>query len=276
MCDPLVSVLMGIYNCESTLQESLDSITAQTYRHWELIMCDDGSTDATREVAATFVAKHPGRSMLLSNCENKGLAYSLNRCLELASGSYIARQDGDDVSLPDRFARQVDFLDNNPQHAVVSSPMILFDETGEWGRTLAIQAPSAQDFVHGSPFAHAPALIRRHAAQTVGGYRVTPRTLRVEDYDLWFRMYEAGFTGFNLQEPLYMMRDDRNAMRRRRLSYRLNEVWLRFDGFRRLGISLRHYPLVARPLLVGLLPYPLYFRWRRRRLQCLTRGDHSG
>ena len=116
-----VSVIMGIYNCGPTLQEAIDSILAQTYSNWELILCDDGSGDNTYAIADEYRRKYPDRIVLLRNESNTGLNHTLNRCLEVATGDYVARMDGDDISLPDRFEKQVMFLDAHPEYTIVKS-----------------------------------------------------------------------------------------------------------------------------------------------------------
>ena len=105
---------MGIYNCASTLQEALDSLYAQTYQDFEIILCDDGSKDKTYEVALENQRKHDN-IVLLRNEQNLGLNVTLNKCLAAAEGEYIARMDGDDISLPTRFEKQVKFLDEHPE-----------------------------------------------------------------------------------------------------------------------------------------------------------------
>ena len=106
-----ISVIMGIYNCASTLKEAIECIINQTFLDWELIMCDDGSTDNTIKVAQKYVEKYPEKIFLLVNKENRGLNYTLNRCLSIAKGIYIARMDGDDLCSPNRFQREVDILE---------------------------------------------------------------------------------------------------------------------------------------------------------------------
>src|SRR5699024_2253424 len=93
-----VSVIMGIYNCEETLSQSINSIIDQTYTDWELILCDDCSLDNTYNIAKTF-ADQLKNIVLLKNSKNEGLNYTLNKCLRYAKGQYIARMDGDDISL---------------------------------------------------------------------------------------------------------------------------------------------------------------------------------
>ncbi|MFQ9065328.1 MAG: glycosyltransferase family 2 protein [Eubacterium sp.] len=107
---PLVSVIMGIYNCADTLAESLDSLLVQTYQNFEIIMCNDGSTDNTFEIAKQYNDKYSDRIVLIENAKNMGLNYTLNHCLEYCKGEYIARMDGDDISLPLRFEKEVSFF----------------------------------------------------------------------------------------------------------------------------------------------------------------------
>ena len=102
-----VSIIMGIYNCQDTLPEAIDSILEQTYTNWELILCDDCSTDNTYSIAEQYKNKYPEKIILIRNSENKKLAFTLNHCLEYATGEYVARMDGDDISAPNRFEKQL-------------------------------------------------------------------------------------------------------------------------------------------------------------------------
>ena len=213
---PVISVIMGIYNCDKTLAEAIDSLLAQTYSNWELILCDDGSKDNTVAIANGYVQKYPEKMKLLITDKNMGLNYTLNRCLAETKGEYIARMDGDDISLPDRFQREIDVLENDKNISIVSTAMILFDEQGDWGKTQLKEKPAKKDFVKHTPFCHAPCLVRKEAYVAVSGYSVDKKLLRVEDYHLWIKMYSKGYYGINLQEALYKMRDDRDAQRRRK------------------------------------------------------------
>ena len=199
-----ISILMGIYNCAPTLAEAIDSILEQTYSDWELILCDDGSQDNTYQIAKEYQALYPERIVLLQNEQNQGLNYTLNKCLSHAKGEYVARMDGDDISLPERLEKEIEFLDSNPEYAIVSTPMIFFDEHGDWGRSYAIQKPEKKDFIKHSPvFCHAPCMIRREAMENVGGYTVDKKMLRFEDVNLWYKLYGAGYRGYNLDAPYY-------------------------------------------------------------------------
>ena len=145
--DIKVSVLMGIYNCADTLAESIESILNQTHSNIEFIMCDDGSTDNTYEIANKY-AKKDSRIVLLRNEQNITLGPTLNKCLEHATGKYCARMDGDDVSVPDRFEKQVAFLESHPEFDAVGSFMQIYAErllqsTGRTVLSMVTQATGA-------------------------------------------------------------------------------------------------------------------------------------
>jgi len=231
-----ISVIMGVYNCASTLREALDSLLAQTFREFKVIMCDDGSTDQTYQVAKEYADKYEN-FFLIRNEKNLKLAATLNRCLEYVDTEYIARMDGDDLCDPTRFAKEISFLDAHPEYALVSCPMIYFDENGEWKRGKAIEKPTKKSFRGATPFCHAPMMMRTKVMLKVGGYTVSPKTERMEDYYLWYKVYKAGYVGYNLSECLYSMRDDKNALSRRTASDRLRGFRTDIEIAKGLGLS---------------------------------------
>lgn len=262
-----ISILMGIYNCAGTLPEAIDSILAQTYTDWELILCDDGSNDDTYAVAESYWNRFPDKIILLKNERNMGLNYTLNHCLKCASGAYIARMDGDDISMPRRFELELAALEAEPELAVVSCDMIYFDENGEFGRGgIGCTYPKKDMLVHGPVHCHAPCMIRAEVMRRVGGYSIDKRLLRVEDWHLWLKIYAAGGQGKNLDQPLYKMRDDRNAAGRRKFRYRLNEAYLSALAVRTLKLPKWKYVFMLRPILVGMLPGSVYRYLHRRKM----------
>lgn len=260
---PKISVIMGIYNCASTLQEALDSLYAQTFQDFEIILCEDGSSDNTYQVAEDNAQTHKN-IVLLKNEINKGLNYTLNRCLSVAKGKYIARMDGDDISLPTRFEKEYNFLETHQDYAIVSTPMMYFDEKGIFrvGKVDKSE-PLLRDFVKGTPFCHAPCMVRKEAYMAVGGYSESPYLLRVEDYHLWMKMYLYGYRGYRLNEPLYMMRDDRNAVMRRTFTNRRNEAYVKFLICKKFSLPISAYIWCLRPILIGLLPQCVYHKLHR-------------
>jgi glycosyltransferase EpsE len=258
-----ISIIMGIYNCAPTLREAIDSLLLQTFQKFELIMCDDGSTDDTYKIAKEYADKYENIT-LLQNDKNKGLNFTLNKCLTIAKGKYIARMDGDDISLPTRFQKEYVFLESNAEYAIVSSAMIYFDENGDFKQNKPIEKPKPKDFVFGTPHCHAPCMVRKEAFDAVNGYTVDDKLLRVEDYHLWFKMYSLGYVGYNLMEPLYKMRDDRNATSRRTFRKRLNVWYVMHIGFKMLKLPFYYQIFSLRPILVGMLPKRLYSYLHRR------------
>ncbi len=264
---PMISVLMGVLNCESTLDESIRSVLSQTESRWELIVCDDGSTDGTADVIRAWAEKYPGQIVFLQNDRNYGLSHTLNRCLEQARGEYIARMDGDDRCAAERFAKELASLEANPEIAIVSTDMECFDENGTWGLRQYPTDPQPAELVHGTPFCHAACMVRTAAIRDAGGYSEAEDRARVEDYDLWVRMYAKGYRGHNIHEPLYSMRDDRDAAGRRLWKYRVNEARVRLSAVRLLGLPKSKAVYALRPLILGLLPMGVYRFLHNRKLR---------
>ena len=261
-----ISVIMGIYNCEEYLAQAVECILDQTYKDWELIMCDDGSSDKTYEVADQYRKNYPDKIILLRNSNNRGLNYTVYKCLKYANGEYIARMDGDDLCAPDRFEKEVAILDTKKDISIVSSHLEYFDESGVWGICKYSEYPKKESMVKGSEFCHAACMVRKEAFDRVGGYTVDKRLLRVEDYHLWMKMYAAGYKGYNIQEPLYQMRDDKNAFSRRKFRYRINEAYVRSLIIRKFKLPVYTYIWVIIPLIIGLIPPHIYNYLHKKRL----------
>lgn len=239
MTEEKISVIMGIYNCADTLPEAINSIVNQTYTNWQLIMCDDCSTDDTYEIAKGFAEQYPDKMILIRNEKNMRLAYSLNHCLEYATGEYVARMDGDDISVPNRFEKQVAYLKEHPEIHLVGTQMQQFNET----ELLNIESrPEHTDrwTLHKIiPFNHATILTYKYVYDKLGGYTVASKTARCEDYDLWFRFFAKGFCGDNIQEPLYMVRENYGAIKRRTFKSRWRAFSVTRDGYKLLGYPKR-------------------------------------
>lgn len=260
-----ISVIMGIYNVENTLGEAIDSLLKQTFQDFEIILCDDGSSDDTYDVARKYSELFPEKIILLRNEENRGLNYTLNKCLKYCNGKYIARMDGDDICDRRRFEKQISFLDENLEYAMVSSAMVLFDEEGEFRVTSVIQQPSAKDCIKGSAFCHAPVMIRSEALKKVNGYTDEKWAMRVEDVDLWIKLYANQYKGYNFTEPLYKMRDNRAAISRRKFKYRVNSSIVRIKGCKKLNMPFKYYIYALLPIVIGLIPKPIYVFLHKRK-----------
>lgn len=248
-----VSVIMGIYNCEKTIKQSIDSIINQTYTNWELILCDDHSRDNTYKIAQEYARKYPEKIILIKNAANLRLAATLNHCLQYVTGEYIARMDGDDLSLPERFEKQVNFLNSHPRYQLVGTQMISFDETGDRGIKGIIEKPNRMYLRYNTPFAHATIMMRKEAYEKLGGYKVDSGITRCEDVDLWFRFFKEGFQGYNLQIPLYKVRESIHDFKRRKLSYGLDTAKVCYKGYKLLNYPKKYYIFLLKPIISSLL-----------------------
>lgn len=252
---PLISVIMGIYNCEATLKESLESIINQSYTNWELIICDDFSTDNSLALAKAYEKKLPGKIMVIKNNENLTLGPTLNKCLSLASGFYIARQDGDDISEATRFEEEIRYLENNKAYALVGSNMISFNEAGNKGVHKMKETPTIIDFYKkGVTFAHATIMMKKEVLLELGGYCEAWYARQAEDYELWSRFFQRGYKGFNLQRNLYYVREDEKAFKRRSSKRRIRGIYLNFKILTRLKAPLWSYKTIAKDFIAIFIP----------------------
>lgn len=249
----LVSVLMGIYNCADTLSESIESVLNQTHKNIELIMCDDGSTDNTYEVARKYAEKD-SRIVLLKNEKNLTLGPTLNNCLSVAKGKYCARMDGDDVSVPDRFEKQVAFLESHPEFDVVGSFMQIYGS--DKLRTIC-EYPEIELLVKRNPCCHATIMMKTEVYREIGGYSDDPKLTRIEDVDLFWKFYLAGHKAANIQEALYVVREDSNTFKRRKASFSFRVAGYLAKRCSEAHISLKHRVFILKPVIVAIIPNKL-------------------
>ena len=172
--------------------------------------------------------------------------------------------DGDDLCSPERFQKEIEVLETNPDIAIVSSNMDFFDENGVWGQTHAKPYPVNKNFIKATPICHAPCMVRKEAYLAVEGYTVDKKLLRVEDYHLWVKMYSKGYKAYNIQECLYQMRDDRNAQTRRKFKYRVNEAYAHYIATKLLNLPFYTYITNLVPVIKGLIPGFVYKALHRK------------
>ncbi len=255
----LISVIMGIYNCEDTLQSSIESVLHQTYTNWELILCDDCSIDGTFNIAGQYAEQYQNITVL-KNSRNMSLSYSLNHCLKVAKGEYIARMDADDISLPDRFEKQLHFLQEHPQYDVVGSGIIPYDKNGNKTIRMINEFPDKWDLIHGTTFFHPTIMMKKRVYEALNGYFVSERTKKGQDIDLWFRFFAAGYHGYNLQEPLLKYHESIDDYKNKRS---VHFAW-GITKTKWLGFHLNHfpayvYPYAFKPLISALVPKDIMY-----------------
>ena len=263
---PKISVIMGIYNTKSKeyLEKSINSILNQTFKDFELIICNDGSTNNC-EKWAREICGNDDRVVFIKNDINSGLAKTLNKCLSIAKGDYIARMDDDDYSHPDRFEKQINYLKTHKNIQLVSTNINLFDSNGIYNTLIFPNEITNRNFLFNSPIVHPAILAKKEAFTIAGGYNQATWATRVEDYDLFMRMKSLGINMAVIQDRLFDYRDDReNSKRRKRYKYRINEFIVRIKGFYKLKLYPIGFIYSIKPLIVGLLPIFLIRRIRGR------------
>jgi len=205
MNNPKVSVILPVYNCEKYLQYAIESILDQTFKDFELLILDDGSTDKSSEIAKKYAAKDNRIRYFYHS--NMGLAKTLNKGLKLARGVYIARQDADDISHPERLEKQVKYLDGHPEIALVGTSMYQIDEKGK--KLYFYKFPTSHNKIikllekGENPFPHTSIMIRKSVINMIGGYRELFK--KAQDYDLYLRVCER-FKVASIPEPLVQVR----------------------------------------------------------------------
>lgn len=184
---PIASVLIRVHNADAYLAEALESALRQTEKKIEVIVVDDGSTDSSREIVQRYAAQD-SRVHLFEE-EHRGLAATANRGLEVARGKYICILDADDIAMPNRVEKQVKFLEDHPDHVLVSGQATVINKTGETIGTRGKSPPDldiAQSLKSGNFIVHSSVMYRRAEVLSAGGYdSVFPPA---EDYDLWIRL----------------------------------------------------------------------------------------
>ena len=198
MRNPKVSVIMSVYKEPvEWLHESIDSILNQTFTDFEfIIICDNPSYDEGKVLLHSYKEKD-NRIVIIENEQNIGLTKSLNKGLAIAKGEYIARMDADDISLPERFEKQVAYLDNHPKIGVCGSAISFFgSKTGE--KTYPLSMDNIWLFLE-SCFAH-PTVMIRHGV--LAGLTYNEECVVSQDYNLWVDLFSQGILFGNLQEPL--------------------------------------------------------------------------
>jgi glycosyltransferase involved in cell wall biosynthesis len=201
--------MMATHNCSDVLPRSTESVLAQTFCDFEFIIIEDGSQDATHAVLKKY-ADCDNRMHVLRNARNVGLAVSLNKAIGISRGQLLARMDADDICVPHRLNRQIDFLMKNPDIDVCGAGIEAMDQEGrflEYRYRPENHEELAARIFYENPFYHSTVMARRQFFEGSGGYN--PRLRRCQDYDLWLRTYRS-FRFHNLQESLvrYRVKDN--------------------------------------------------------------------
>jgi glycosyltransferase EpsE len=264
---PKISVLMTTYDDGIELFESIGSILNQSFSDFEFLICDDSSSSGLTRSILRYFSLEDDRIILLENDENIGFCRSLNKCISHARGELLARMDADDISLPDRFQKEVDYLSENPQISFCGSSFYLFDKNGVWGKTTVPTKPTKNDIFSGGAFAHPSIMMRKKDLDLVGDYTEFQQKIRAaEDYDLWLKFYNLGFFGGNLNNCLLLYFDDSSSYKKRTFAFQKNKRMLEKKWGKIIGLKRSFVFWVCfKNRVISLLPRHLYAKFHRLR-----------
>jgi glycosyltransferase involved in cell wall biosynthesis len=209
---PVISVLFPVYNGSLFIGQAIQSILEQTYDNFEIIIINDGSTDES----AAIIQKYKDSRIRFYEQENQGLAATLNHAIKMSKGKYLARQDQDDISLPQRFEKQVDFLESHPDYGMVGTWASIMGENGDTQRIHRHPTESLIlkfDLFFNNPFVHSSMMIRKSVFEKVGLYSTDKSRQPPEDYELWSRIARE-FEVANIPEILHIYREVPSSMSR--------------------------------------------------------------
>lgn len=260
---------MGVHNQKDKeiLFEAVKSILNQSLRELEFIIYNDGSDEEASKYLEE-AARLDSRITLLGAEENKGLAFSLNQCIEKARGSYIARMDADDVSKYIRLERQYEFLENHKEYAWCGTNAELLGKQGVWGNRKMPEVPESKDFLKYSPYIHPSVMYRTELFEKEDKYLVSTDTLRCEDYEIFMRLHQRGYQGYNLQEDLFLYREEPESFQKRKWKYRISEAKVRYRNFKNMNLL---FPIgwlyVIRPIISAIIPVEVIRILKREKLE---------
>jgi glycosyltransferase involved in cell wall biosynthesis len=204
----MLSIIMSVYNNEKTLSLAINSILNQTYKEFKFIIVDDCSTDNSVEIIQEY-QKQDSRIVLIKNESNLGLPKSLNKAIEVSKYDYIARIDGDDICMLDRFEKQMAYIKSNPHIDILGTGAILIDQQGiDVGKVLMPESDEEikKAIRYKNPMIHPSIIMKKSVLEELSGYDENLR--KAQDLDLWSRAVDSGKVFYNMQEYLIKYRID--------------------------------------------------------------------
>ncbi len=237
MKKPLVTVLMPAYNADRYIAEAIESILDQTFRDFEFIICDDGSTDRTWQIIQDHAIKD-NRIKQIKNEKNLGIVGSRNMLISVAMGDYIAWQDADDISMQYRLERQYEFMEGHHEVAILGGWLQFFNEKGNWSirKYATADAQLRRTIFRYSPVAQPGSMIRKKCLDAVGTYDLNRPV--AEDLDMSFRL-GVKYKFANLPEVVLMYRENDSSSTFTRLkALELNTIEIRKKYSRGCGYTM--------------------------------------
>jgi len=205
--NPMISVVMSVYNAEKYLQEAIQSILTQTYKDFEFIIINDGSSDKSLEIIEKY--RNQDERIVLISRENRGLIASLNEGIEKARGKYIARMDADDISLPERFEKQLELMEKDTLD-ICGCHYFLINEKNDFVSVFLAPIIKSSFYYHMAntvPFGHPSVMYRKDFFERHNLFYGKSRYQNAEDYALWLNMWQLGASFGNVNAFLFKYRD---------------------------------------------------------------------
>lgn len=254
----MISVVMSVYNAEKYLEEAIDSILKQTYQNYEFIIVNDCSSDRSYEILTEYEKKST-KIILIHNSSNLGLTTNLNKAISIAKGKYIARMDADDISELNRFEKQVIFFNAHDDIDIVGTFSNDIDEHGKIFRkrtTPVTHKNIIKILPMFCPMSHPTIMFKKESLAKIGFYNEKFRTS--QDLDLYLRAAGAGLKFANIPEYLFRYRIDHDFLKRKSFQFRWNDYKIRIEGFKHIKLPWYKYGYALIPLVLGVLPSPIY------------------
>lgn len=247
--NPEISIIMSEYNTEeSILKKSIQSILNQTYKNFEFIIINDGSSSKIFEIISEF---NDPRIKLINNTRNLGLAGSLNKAIQESKGSYLVRMDTDDYSHPQRISIQYNFIKNNPQYSVVGTSVNLLADGRRIPKIFEGEIGKNELMNRVSPV-HPSVIMKKKDIISVGMYDESMR--RSQDFALWAELLLNNKRIYVMPDILLDYRVDLKDYQKRKLKYREYEIRSRLKYYKKLGASPVQYASIIKSIISGLLP----------------------
>lgn len=260
---PFVSIIMAEFNTnEELLIDSIKSILSQTYENFEFIIVDDCGKNDIELISKKFDDK---RIKIIKNATNKGLVYSLNKALELASGKYIFRMDTDDYSYNNRLDKVVKFMIDNPKYDVVGTRCDFYDGQSIWGESIDYGDVTKEKILNGCPLIHPSVAFKKSCMNKIGGYL---NYERCEDYATWIEAYTKGYKMTVLNDKLVRYHLSIDDYKKRTIKKRKGFLRLLNTQYKKLKpTKVQVIKMFIKTIIAGIVPYKIIYRFHKKKFK---------
>ncbi|GAB6189648.1 hypothetical protein JCM30566_13890 [Marinitoga arctica] len=255
---PMISVVMSVYNSEKYLNQSIESILNQTYSNFEFIIINDNSIDNSEKIILEY-KKQDNRIIYFKTNNNLGLTKNLNYGIKISTGKFIARMDADDIAFPERFEKQIYRFKMNKRLDILGTCAIDIDEYGNEinKRTVPHNYKEIIKMLPKlDPLIHPTVMMKKRSIEKINYYDEKYKTS--QDYNLWFKAIANNLYIENLKDFLLYYRVESKYKKKRSLKFRINDMILRFEGYKMIKLPIYKYYYIFIPIILGITPDPIY------------------